>query len=163
LTFLYHFFFLLFSSFKDNGRPVLSSSFFFLLFSAFFLLSLLPSFFPSLISSHSHREPEREMEDGDRESWRSGLWYDFRVYFFFSFFPFFPRSSFLNLLFFFCSFLHTEGDGRGRPISGDRFSGIGIFFSGFISGDLLLFGCIEFDFGFRAFWFDNFRRIGLMN
>ncbi len=111
------------------------------------------------------------MEDGDRESWRSGLWYDFRVYFFFSFFPFFPRSSFLNLLFF-CSFLHTEGDGRGRPIgagdgrgrliSGDRFSGIGIFFSGFISGDLLLFGCIEFDFGFRAFWFDNFRRIGLM-
>jgi hypothetical protein len=37
-----------------------------------------------------------------------------------------------------------------------------VFFSGFISGDLLLFGCIEFDFGFRAFWFDNFRRIGLM-
>jgi hypothetical protein len=118
LLLLFSFFFFslsfLFSSFKDSGRPVLSSSFFFLLFSAFFLLSLLPSFFPlflffpSLISSHSHREPEREMEDGDRESWRSGLWYDFRVYFFFSFFPFFPRSSFLNLLLFFFVLFFTQ-------------------------------------------------------
>jgi hypothetical protein len=48
----------------------------------------------------------------------AGFWFDFRSVFLFPL-SLFPTLAVPSSPFFFCSFLHTEGDGRGRPI-GDR-------------------------------------------
>lgn len=103
------------------------------------------------------------------------------VRFFFSFFPFFPRSSFLLLLFFFFVLFFTqremeEGDGRGRPIEDrseiDDEVGVRRITAGEVEIQIERFSGMEeirpthaywpdfeFDFGFLLFWFDDFRQV----